>query len=295
MTRSCPALRVVVVLALLIGGASGCTRVSGTGRQQFNVLSVDDEIRLGDEAFDEARQPGGAAANIITSGPQYERVQRVAGRVFDSANRRHPEIARRFDWRIVLVNDAEVINAWALPGGDCAVYTGMLEVASTDDMLAAVLGHEAAHAIARHGGERISQGLILQLGQAGMVLADMPPAAQDATMMALGVGTLKFSRDQESEADALGLLIAADAGYDPRAAVELWKKMAARGGSAPIEFLSTHPSEQTRIKRLEQLMPRAMQIYEARMRAARSSSAATQSATVRSLVTSRSSGDVGGS
>ncbi len=258
-------------------------------------MSVDQEIRLGDEAFDEARQPGGPAAKIISSGPQYERVQRVAGRVFEAANRRHPEIARRFDWRIVLVDDPKTVNAWALPGGDCAVYTGMLDVADTDDMLAAVLGHEAAHAIARHGGERISQGVVLELISNGMVLADLPPAAQQATMIALGLGSLSFSRDQESEADELGLLIAADAGYDPHGAVELWKKMAARGQSAPVEFLSTHPSERTRIHRLEQLIPRAMKIYDARVRATSSTSPPTHSATEHSSVANRSSGDTGSS
>jgi predicted Zn-dependent protease len=136
------------------------------------------------------------------------------------------------------------------------------------------MGHEASHAIARHAGERISGNLVVQgaLQGAGAALGDMSPAAQQATMAALGLGSnvgvlLPWSRMQESEADELGLLIAADAGYDPRTAIDLWTRMGQQGGSPP-EFLSTHPSENTRIARLERLMPRAMQVYEA----ARSSS-----------------------
>jgi predicted Zn-dependent protease len=145
----------------------------------------------------------------------------------------------------------------------------MLRMARNDDELAVVMGHEAAHAIARHAGERISGNMVIQgaLQGTSIALGDMSPAAQQATMAALGLGSnvgvlLPWSRMQESEADELGLLIAADAGYDPRTAIDLWTRMGAQGGSPP-EFLSTHPSENTRIRRLQQLMPRAMTVYEA--------------------------------
>ncbi len=253
-------LPLVAATAAAVGMLVGCQHVSGTDRSQFNVLSVATECELGDEAYAEAT----AQAAIVRDGADAERVQRVAARIFESARRRHPEIARRFAWQIVLVKDDATINAWALPGGKCAVYTGMLLAAPSDDALAAVLGHEAAHAIARHGGERISQSV------AGSVIADavtesagLSAGQQQLLDAAHGMGGLAFSRSQESEADELGLLIAADAGFDPRAAITFWEAMSQRDrGGRPPEFLSTHPSERTRIERLQRLMPRALRIRE---------------------------------
>ena len=162
-----------------------------------------------------------------------------------------------------------MVNAWALPGGKSAVYTGLLQMAQTDDELAVVMGHEASHAIARHAGERISGNVIIQGAMQGtaVALGDMSPAAQQATMAAMGLGSnvgvlLPWSRLQESEADNLGLMIAADAGYDPRSAITLWRRMSEKSG-APPEFLSTHPSDETRIGRLNKIMPKAMRLYEA--------------------------------
>ena len=159
-----------------------------------------------------------------------------------------------------------MVNAWALPGGKCAVYTGLLKVADTDDLLAVVMGHECAHATSRHSGERITQQVLGEtLANTAFVLADMPPAGQQAVMAGLGLGGLAFSRSHESEADEIGLMISADAGFDPRAAITLWQRMdAASPGS--IEFLSTHPKESTRISRLQRIMPEAMQVYESRTR-----------------------------
>jgi predicted Zn-dependent protease len=142
-------------------------------------------------------------------------------------------------------------------------------MAQTDDELAVVMGHEASHAIARHAGERISSNAIVQGAMQGtaVALGDMSPVAQQATMAALGLGSnvgvlLPWSRMQESEADNLGLMIAADAGYDPRSAITLWRRMSEKSG-APPEFLSTHPSDETRIGRLNKIMPKAMRLYEA--------------------------------
>lgn len=261
-----PHLGTLTLAVLILNCACGCTHVSGSGRSQFNVLSVSQETSLGDQAFDEVLTPAeGAAPRLIATGAQWEQVQRVSARVFASANRQHREIAQQFDWEIVLIDDAKTVNAWALPGGKCAVYTGLLKVADTDDMLAVVLGHETAHAIARHGGERISQGLILQLIGAGLVLGDLPPTAQSGAMLALGVGSLKFDREQESEADAIGLLISADAGFNPTAALTLWTKMGDQASGGVPEFLSTHPSFQTRLERLRAIMPRAEAIYTNRL------------------------------
>lgn len=256
---------VVAAAAAAASMLTGCQSVSGTDRTQFNFLSVATECELGDEAYGKAVE----GATIVTSGAQAERVQRVASRIFESARRRHPEIAKRFAWKIVLIKDDATVNAWALPGGKCAVYTGMLAVATTDDQLAAVLGHEAAHAIARHGGERVSQSVAGSVVSAAVAEgAGLSAGEQQLLDAALGMGGLAFSRSQESEADELGLFIAADAGFDPHGAIALWQSMAARDRVTPPEFLSTHPSERTRIDRLRRLLPRAERIRQAALQRA---------------------------
>jgi predicted Zn-dependent protease len=245
---------------------SGCTKVSGTGRSQFNFMSKDQELALGEGAYEESI----GDAKLVTSGPQWEMVKRVYDRVTVSATKLHPEATEGFAWEIKLIDAPDTVNAWALPGGKMAVYTGLFQAAKNEDQLAAVVGHECAHAVARHGGERVSQQsaaqVVLQGLGVGMSFSELSPAAQQATMAAFGAGTqygilLPFSRTQESEADEIGLFIAADAGYDPRQAVELWKNMASLGGEKPPEWASTHPSDETRQKRLAELMPRAMELY----------------------------------
>lgn len=244
-----------------------CNTVSGTRRSQLNILSPSEERQLGDEAYQEALAENGVKK--VTSGPDYDRVQRVATRIEEASERLHRNAVKDFDWQWTVIDEPETVNAWALPGGKSAVYTGLLGVAKSDDELAVVMGHEASHAIARHAGERISGNVLIQgaLQGTSVALGDMSPAAQQATMAALGLGSnvgvlLPWSRLQESEADNLGLMIAADAGYDPRSAITLWKRMSEKSG-APPEFLSTHPSDDTRIARLNKLMPKAMRIYEA--------------------------------
>jgi len=264
-----PTARLILALPLLaaLATAGGCNTVSGTKRSQLNVLSESDERELGEEAYQEALSEKGVKK--VTSGPDYDRVQRVADRIEDASERLHAKAVRGFEWQWTVVNDDNMVNAWALPGGKSAVYTGMLRMAKSDDELAVVMGHEASHAIARHAGERISSNMVIQgaLQGTSMALGDMSPAAQQATMAALGLGSnvgvlLPWSRMQESEADELGLLIAADAGYDPRTSIDLWTRMASQSG-APPEFLSTHPSENTRITRLQKTMPKAMKLYQA--------------------------------
>jgi len=264
-----PTARLILALPLLaaLATAGGCNTVSGTKRSQLNVLSESDERELGEEAYQEALSEKGVKK--VTSGPDYDRVQRVADRIEDASERLHAKAVRGFEWQWTVVNDDNMVNAWALPGGKSAVYTGMLRMAKSDDELAVVMGHEASHAIARHAGERISSNMVIQgaLQGTSIALGDMSPAAQQATMAALGLGSnvgvlLPWSRMQESEADELGLLIAADAGYDPRTSIDLWTRMASQSG-APPEFLSTHPSENTRITRLQKTMPKAMKLYQA--------------------------------
>lgn len=253
-------LRVLSLLSALCALAVGCQTVPETGRSQFVMLSAADERQLGAAAYDEQLK----GAKTITAGADYERVQRVGARIAQASGRRYGAAVADFEWKFALIDTPEV-NAWMLPGGKSAVNTGLLRVATSDDELAVVMGHEAAHAIARHGAERISRGMATQV-VFGVVLAtgEVDPRLVGATAVAYGaLGETAFSRREESEADHIGLLIAADAGYDPRAAVGFWRKMSAQGGASPPEFLSTHPSGETRAKRLDQLMPEAVRVYEA--------------------------------
>lgn len=260
MTRTFAAL----ALALLV---SACASTPITGRSRLPLaLPLSTELQLGMDAYAEAK----STEKLITSGPQYEMVQRIGRRVAESAEEMIPDPAAQFEWEFILIDDPQMANAWALPGGKTAVYTGLLPITQTEDGLAAVMGHEIAHAVLRHGGERMQTQGLLALGLTGVSagLGDMDPSNKQATLELLGMATdvglaLPFSRAHESEADEVGLYLAADAGYDPRAAIGLWERMAENAGAgAPPEILSTHPSHGTRIADLKQWMPTAMDIYE---------------------------------
>lgn len=197
------------------------------------------------------------------------RVQRVGRRIAQSVGRELPHA----EWEFV-VFESEEANAFALPGGKVGVYAGLLRIATVDDELAAVMGHEIAHVSSRHGAERASQQLLVMggalLAEAGMEAEDVGEERRNAIRAAYGLGAtvglmLPYSRLHESEADAVGLRFAAGAGYDPRAAVSFWRKMAAtkrKGAPQPPEFLSTHPADETRIRSLEELIPRYLPLYE---------------------------------
>ena len=176
--------------------------------------------------------------------------------------------AKKFRWEFSLIDNDETVNAWALPGGKTAVYTGLLPVTQDEDSLAMVMGHEISHAIAHHGAERMSQGMAMQIGMVGAQLSmkDMEPEKRNNIMLALGVGSqvglmLPFSRAHESEADHIGLILMAKAGYDPEAALHLWERMDARGKDAPPEFLSTHPGYQTRQQNIRSWLAEARGYY----------------------------------
>jgi len=193
-------------------------------------------------------------------------VSRVGSRIAQATGRVD------YKWEFKVIEDNKQVNAFALPGGKVAVYTGILPVTKDDAGLATVLGHEVSHAIARHGGERLSQGLLVQVGLAATqaAMAGRDPRTVQRVAGLLGAGAalgviLPFSRAQESEADHLGLIYMAKAGYDPRAAISFWQRMeqAAQGRRSPPEFLSTHPSHDTRQRQIGQWMPEALQYYEA--------------------------------
>ncbi|MBI3357052.1 MAG: M48 family metallopeptidase, partial [Nitrospirae bacterium] len=178
----------------------------------------------------------------------------------------------QFQWEVTVIKDDKTMNAFALPGGKIAVYTGIFPVAKTEAGLAAVMGHEVVHALARHGAERMSQGQLtnaaLQVAGVAVGASGGNPLLGQAAMAALGAGAqvgvlLPFSRAHESEADYIGILLAADAGYDPQESVHLWERMERlSGGGGPAEFLSTHPGHETRIQQLKKWMPEAMDIYQ---------------------------------
>jgi predicted Zn-dependent protease len=261
-----PAAQPAALLAVLLAVLAACASVPGTERSQLMLVPLSMEMSLGLQAWSQTvgEEP------VVRSGANRDMVLRVGERIATAAKRMYPDPSREFAWEIVLIDDPKTVNAWCLPGGKMAVYSGLLEVTQDEDSLAIVVGHEVAHAVARHGAERMSQGLVFDatLLYADTRLEDMPADERNAVMQALvGIGTvgaiLPYSRAHESEADELGLYLAADAGYDPRAAIGLWERMAAKsGGAGGFEFLSTHPSEATRIKRLQEAMPRALQIYE---------------------------------
>jgi predicted Zn-dependent protease len=175
---------------------------------------------------------------------------------------------KNYKWEFNLIQDDKTVNAWCMPGGKVAVYTGILPIAQTETGLAVVMGHEIAHAVAKHGNERVSQGLMQQMGGVALsvALSTSPAATSNLFLMAYGVGTnvgimLPYSRTHESEADHIGLILMAKAGYDPREAIPFWTRMAKAGGSRSPEFLSTHPAPETRVKQIEAFIPEAMQYY----------------------------------
>jgi len=251
----------VAILAVCIVAA--CETVPYTGRSQLQFMSPDQESQLGIQAFQQTL----AKAKLSSDAASSAMVTRVGSRI--AAVTGHPE----YKWEYRLIQDDQQANAFALPGGKVAVYTGILPITHDEGGLAAVLGHEIGHVVARHGGERVSQQMLVNVGLETTMaaLSSGNPATVQAVASLLGAGAtvgvlLPWSRAQESEADHIGLILMAKAGYDPHAARDLWVRMAAasQGSGKPPEFLSTHPSEPTRIRQIEGWIPEAMQSYQPR-------------------------------
>jgi predicted Zn-dependent protease len=231
-----------------------------TGKTVRVALSSQQEEALGLQSYREIL----SQSQTIQSGREYDMVVRVAERLARATG----DTARDFHWQVSLIQSPQV-NAFCLPGGKIAVFTGILPYARTEAGLAAVMGHEMAHAVARHGSQRLlrtSMAQTLMMG-AQFSMSDMDPRQRQAVMAALGAGAqygvlLPFSREHELEADQMGLLYMARAGYDPREAISFWERMSQAGGGQPLEFASTHPSHGTRIDELRQALPRALAEYE---------------------------------
>ena len=257
---------VLFIFALISLPILSCYKAPVTGRSQFIIITQSQENEMGITAFREVLKNEQISTNQSYNNSVTRVGQRIAA-VSDTQN---------YKWDFKVIEDDEQINAFALPGGKVAVYTGILPVAETDAGLATVMAHEVAHVAARHGGERVSVGILAQLGAVGVgaAMGGSDPFVYEAVMQAYGLGAnvgvlLPFSRSQESEADRIGLVYMAKAGYDPREAVAFWQRMdeAVKGNPQPPEFLSTHPGYGTRIRNLQQWLPEAMVYYNSSSKA----------------------------
>lgn len=257
---------VLFIFALISLPILSCYKAPVTGRSQFIIITQSQENEMGLTAFKEILKNEQISTNQSYNNSVTRIGQRIAA-VSDTQN---------YKWDFKVIEDDEQINAFALPGGKVAVYTGILPVAETDAGLATVMAHEIAHVAARHGGERVSTGILAQLGAVGVgaAMSGSDPFVYEAVMQAYGLGAnvgvlLPFSRSQESEADRIGLVYMAKAGYDPREAVAFWQRMdeAVKGNPQPPEFLSTHPGYGTRIRNLQQWLPEAMVYYNSSSKA----------------------------
>ncbi len=247
---------VLLSLALLF---VACQTVPFTKRSRLILIPETTELELGVTTYNDILRKSELSHDVVT----VRRVKKIGDAIADVTGR--PD----YSWEFNLIDDDEVVNAFCLPGGKVAVYTGIMKIVSTDAELAAVMGHEIAHAIARHGAERMSEFLLVELG--GMALEEALKKKTRRTIeyarVAYAAGTqllfiLPYSRIHENEADYIGLIFMAKAGYDPHAAIDFWKEMQKRfGGREPPEFLSTHPSSKERITNLEKWLPEALEYY----------------------------------
>lgn len=250
-----------LVLAIFLFFLSACATAPYTGRSQFLIVSESQEVSLGEEAYRQILQE-----SVLSRHSDALRIVRKVGeriaRVADKPN---------YQWEFSVIDDPDNVNAFVVPGGKVAIYTGIFPAARDETGLAVVLGHEVAHAIARHAAERMSQGQLLGAGQiiiAGVLGSNPQLANQVLQAYGLGAGVgfvLPFSRSQESEADRIGLILMAKAGYDPRVSLQVWERMEkganTKGQGSPPEFLSTHPGYESRTQQLRSWIPEALKYY----------------------------------
>jgi predicted Zn-dependent protease len=259
-----------IALTLVLSIAYGCATVPVTGRRQLSLVSNEEIINMSSQEYQKVL----AQSKLSTDQEKVEMIRRVGGRIQKAveqymASKNASNQLAGFKWEFNLIQDDKTVNAWCMPGGKVAFYTAILPICKDETGIAVVMGHEVAHAIANHGRERMSEGMIANglLGTVGAALGQNPTLTQQIFMQAVGVGAnvgmMKFSRGNESEADHIGLIFMAAAGYDPNQAPVFWERMTSMsGGQQPPEFLSTHPSHETRIKDLQGWIPEAMQYYK---------------------------------
>lgn len=247
--------------AALVIGLAACQTNPVTGRSQLMIVSEDQAQSSSAQAYATTVSQARAKGRLDHDPALTQRVTRIANRLIAQAVRIRPESAR-WQWSVHLLDDPGNVNAWCMPGGKIAVYSGLvLKLRTTDDELAQVLAHEISHALLSHGREQMSRALATEVGltlgsiAAGTDLTGLESIANVAILMPNG-------RQAETEADRLGIEIAAKAGFDPNAAVSLWNKMLSQGGGQPPQWLSTHPSHETRIADLQRLVPQMMPYYQ---------------------------------
>ncbi|HEY8355575.1 MAG TPA: M48 family metallopeptidase [Methylophilaceae bacterium] len=261
----------LTLAAILLTGCATTTApgVTGVERKQFMMLTEAQVVSMSNESYLASLEEASKKKTLNTNPTQVKRVRDISQRLIKQVSHFRQD-ASQWQWE-VNVEQNEQVNAYCMPGGKIMVYTGLIDkLKATDDELAAVIGHEIAHALREHGRERMSIAYAQQAGLAGLAL--LAGASKNQSAAALGVQAaalgsnlffaLPNSREQEREADRIGLELAARAGYNPEAAITLWQKMSKEGGSAPPEFLSTHPSNQNRINDLKGMIPAVMPLYQ---------------------------------
>ncbi len=238
-----------------------------TGRHQLMLVSPSQAIQASAQAYPEKLAPYARKGKIDNDPEQVRRVKRITGRLIAQAMQLYPQ-TRNWPWKVVVIDDPKVVNAWCMAGGQMAVYSGLLEkLHLTDDELAQVMAHEISHAIANHSAEQMSVALASQVGLAVLSATALrdnryrTAALTGAALAATVAIELPFSRSAEAEADRMGMELAARAGYDPRAALSLWRKMAKVNSDQPPELLNTHPSHEHRLEALEALLPKVLPLY----------------------------------
>lgn len=263
-------LKRIFSIAIILTIASACATVPVTGRKQLSLVSSAEMNQMSAQQYQEVIKAGPLSSNQ----EQTQMIKRVGVRIQKAVEQYMAEKGLSsqlsgFNWEFNLIQDDKTVNAWCMPGGKVAFYTAILPICQDELGVAVVMGHEVAHAVANHGRERMSQGMLAEFGMSTLsaAMGQNPTATQQIFMQSVGMGTnvgmLKFSRSHESEADHMGLIFMAMAGYDPSTAPKFWERMSSlSGGQEPPEFLSTHPSHETRIKDLEGWIPEANQYYK---------------------------------
>lgn len=248
-----------------------CTRVPITGRRQMNLLSEPELMKM---SLSEYNKFITANSVLPDSDPQVQLVKKVGKSIQDAverymnANKKYKKRIAGYKWQFNLTKNDKTINAWCMPGGKVMVYTGLLPVTQNETALAVVMGHEIAHAIARHGNERMSQQMALSTGGkiVSTIVESTSPKTQEIFNQSYGnvagLGILAYSRKHELEADKLGLVFMAMAGYNPKEAIAFWQRMAQQSGGDNLTILSTHPSDEKRIEEIKKFLPKAMKYYK---------------------------------
>lgn len=262
-------MKKILIVLMLAGSLNSCVeKVPITGRKQVSLVQENELISM---SLTEYQKFLSAHKPLPDNDPRQAMVRKVGVLIQNAVTEfmRQKGMSDRlkgYKWEFNAV-DEPVVNAWCMPGGKVVVYSGLLPVTQDEAGLAIVMGHEIAHAIARHGNERMSQGLIVELGGLALALAlsEKPETTQSIFLQSYGIssqlGMLKYSRTHESEADKMGMVFSAMAGYDPNMALEFWQRMADLNKERPLEILSTHPSDETRIKDIKKFLPEAMKYY----------------------------------